>query len=65
MTPKQRQAASNLVGMTMAAHVEVARLKRKLKDREARLRLVGDSIVLVGAKWERALDLKAKNWRSA
>lgn len=70
-TLKQKKAASALLGMTMAAHIEAAQLRKKLKDARGRLSLLVylrdnaghfDRQVLKAAR-DRALNPRELDWK--
>ncbi len=64
-----KQAGSALLQSLMGAEITIARLKKKLKDREARIRVLVEQASLIGwspgaqEKCRLAGDLKVRNWK--
>ncbi len=64
-----KQAGSALLSSVMGAEITIARLKKKLKDREERIRVLVEQSGLIGwspgavEKCRRAGDLKIRNWK--
>ncbi len=64
-----KQAGSMLFQSVMGAEVTIARLKKKLEDREERIRVLRAQAILIGwspgaeEKCRKAGDLKIRNWK--